>query len=93
MVIYKDVVIEREYCNISFDPEKQYKVLLNFDFSDVIGFCKVRLAGKELMADFYLKTSCDGLTPSIGFMKNKLFGVGLSSFKNEDESIKPLYHG
>lgn len=90
------VVIEKIDAHIiTFDQNKNYIVLKNFDFRQILGFAKITLENGVMYADLRLNESINGF-PAIGFSRNnetgicRLDAVGICDNCNLDQSINAV---
>ena len=99
-------LIEKKDAHISFDKNKDYHVIKNFNPSEVIGTAKLTIEDECIFADMEIAESevKGTLYPALGFMITKfhvdkgikiiddaeIFSVGLCTSPNVDESIKPI---
>lgn len=91
------ILIEKEDAlKVKFDNKKPYPILLDFDNSKNIGYGTVFIEDGKMYANITLNRNINGY-PAIGYTRNakkecSLFAIGISTSRNEDESIPKIIY-
>jgi len=105
MILYKNVLIEREYKNIPFYHPDRVKAFLDFDTEKPVGKCmNPQVKEDGLYCDIEALWDIEGLFPAIQYqvsnkdsggktISGRILGIGVSKKGNSDLSIPKIGKG